>query len=332
MRRSDLRVGLIGSGDTAGWRARALRAAGLEIASVSSRPESTRLRPFAMQHGIPLVFDAWTEMLAQPERWDALAICTWPDATPDILSAALGLDVPVFVEKPVAWSSRRLAELCERPHERVIVGYNRRFYPSVQAARKEALEGPPLLAQLTLPKDVVAPDDPDPTASYLRPFFESVSALGIDVARFVLGELRLETVRRLKNPAGNLYGMAAILSTERGDLVQLTANLNAAANFSLTLNRPGRRFDLMPFEIATLYEGLEVIQPTPEYPVRRYSPKVSRRIALEGHDLVEKPGFVAEAMALRTLMEGEPRDDWSATLEDAFAVTKLCEELTGVTL
>jgi predicted dehydrogenase len=277
------------------------------------------------------MFDTWEGMLAERDRWDALAICTPPDITPEILSAALGLDVPVLVEKPVGWSSRRLDEIVRRPHDRVIVGYNRRAYPSVRAAREEARNGPPLLAQLTLPKDVVAPEVPDPTADYLRPFFESVSALGIDVARFVLGDLRVDAVRRLHNPAGNLYGLAAILTTERGDLLQLTGNLNAASNFAFTLYWPGRRFELLPFEIATLYEGLEVIQPTPEYPVSRYSPKVSHRIGLEGHDLVEKPGFVAEAMALKTLMEGGPRDASAATLEDAIAVTKLCEELTGVT-
>ena len=258
-------------------------------------------------------------------------MCTSADVTPDILPAALGLGVPVLVEKPVAWSSRQLEEICRKPHDRVIVGYNRRAYPSVRAAREEARKGPPLLAQMTLPKDVVAPEVPDPTAAYLRPFFESVSALGIDVARFVLGDLRVDAVRRLHNPAGNLYGLAAILTTERGDLLQLTGNLNAASNYALTLNWPGRRFELLPFEIATLYEGLEVIQPTPEYPVSRYSPKVSRRISLEGHDLVEKPGFVAEAIALKRLMEGGSRDESSASLEDALSVTKLCEELTGVT-
>lgn len=331
MTKSRLRVGIIGSGDTAGWRARALRAAGLEITAVGGRPGSKTLRSFANQHHIAVVFESWIEMLAARDRFDSLAICTWPDVTPDVLSAALECEVPVLVEKPVAWSSGRLHEICRRPHDRVIVGYNRRAYPSVRAAREEARNGPPLLAQLILPKAVIAPESPDPTSSYLRPFFESVSALGLDIARFVLGDLRVNDVRRLHNAAGSLYGLAAVLSTERGDVLQLTGNLNSASNFAFTLNWPGRRFELLPFEIGTLYEGLEVVQPTPEYPIRRYSPKVVRRIGFEGVDLVEKPGFVAEAMALRTLMEGGPRDGSLATLEDALAVTKLCEELTGVT-
>jgi hypothetical protein len=150
------------------------------------------------------------------------------------------------------------------------------------------------------------------------------------VARFVLGDLRLVSVERLNNAGGNLYGFAALLKTTRGDLLQVTANLNSAANFSLSLFWPNRRFELLPFEIGSEYEGMEVLAPTPEYPIRRYVPKRVRSIALTGVDLVEKPGFVAEAQALKALVGGSPLPEGAATLEDAAAVTELCEQLTGM--
>jgi predicted dehydrogenase len=324
------RVGLIGTGYIAHWRARALRAAGFEITAVGSRPGSKRLRPFAAESAIPRVFDDWREMLRRPEHWDCLAICTWPDGTPEVLSAALDLEVPTLVEKPVAWASEAISDLCRKPHDRVIVGYNRRAYPAVWEARRLAQDGPPLVAHLTLPKDVFAPAEADPNGNYLRLFFESVSALGIDVARYVLGDLRIASALRLRNPAGNLYGFAALLSTERGDVLQVTGNLGAAANFALTLNWPGRRFELLPFEVGSEYAGLEVVPPSAEYPIARYMPTLLRRIQLEGADLVEKPGFVAEAEALRGILDGDPRPEFAATLEDAAAVTRLCEGLTGV--
>ena len=274
--------------------------------------------------------DEWREMLKQPDRWDCLAICTWPDATPDVLAVALDLGVPVLVEKPVAWCSETIAELCRKPHEQVIVGYNRRFYPAVQEARRLVQAGPPIVAQLALPKDVFAPEDSDPRQDYLRLFFESVSALGIDIARFVFGDLRVTSALRLHNAAGNVYGLAATLTSTRGDILQVLGNLGAAANYALMLNWPGRRFELCPFEVGSEYEGLEVMPPSAEYPIRRYMPKLVRRISLEGRDLVEKPGFVAEVMALQALLEGEPRPESTATLEDAAAVTRICEELTGV--
>ena len=326
----DVRVGIVGCGDTARWRARALQAAGFRITAAASRPGSQRLGPFAREFGVPRAFRGWREMLAESDGWDCLAICTWPDGTPEVLAAAADLGKPILVEKPVAWSSAALADLCRQAHRRILVGYNRRFYPAVQEARRLARRGPPLLAHLSLPKDVLAPEGPDPRRDYLRGFFESVSALGIDVARFVLGDLRLESVQRLHNAGGNLYGLAALLTTERGDVLQLTGNLNAAANFALTLYWPGRRFELLPFEIGSEYEGMEVVPPTPEYPIRRYVPRLVRTISLSGCDLVEKPGFVAEVEAFRELVRGGRPSDAAATLEDALAATRLCEELTGV--
>ncbi len=330
MTESPVRVGIVGCGDTASWRARALQAAGFQITEASSRPGSKRLGPFAEQFRIPRVTDGWQEMLSRSDRWDCLAICTWPDGTPEVLSVAADLGVPILVEKPVAWCSETLVDLCRKPHGQILVAYNRRFYPAVQEARRQAREGPALLAHLALPKDVVAPAEPDPRHDYLRLFFESVSALGIDVARFVLGDLRVASVLRLHNSSGNLYGLAGLLSTARGDLLQVTGNLSAAANFALTLNWPGRRFELLPFEIGSEYEGLEVVPPTPEYPIRRYAPKLVRAISLTGPDLVQKPGFMAEVEALKAMVGGSPRPEAAATLEDAAAVTRLCEELTGV--
>jgi len=324
------RVGLIGVGRIAEWRVPALRAAGLEVTAVSTRPESQRLHEFAARHRIPRVFDGWRAMLEHPEHWDALVISTWPDGTPDILASALQLNRPILVEKPVAWSSAHLTELCAKPHDRVIVGYNRRFYRSVWAARDEVQQGSPLLAHLSLPAEVIVPDEPEPTGQYMKPFFESVSALGIDLTRFVLGNLRVEAVQRLKNSAGNLAGLAALLTTERGDVLQLTANWGAPANFSLSLNRADRRFELLPFEVANIYEGMDVVQPSDEYPIRRYTPKLVERINLDGIDLQEKPGFVGETQALRAMIAGEAPPAFAARLEDALAVTKLCEELTGI--
>src|SRR5687768_17549987 len=105
------RVALIGVGDTAGWRARALRASGLTITAVASRPESRRVEGFARAHGIAHPFAGWRELLGAADMYDGIAISTWPDGTPDVLAAAMKLGIPILVEKPVAWSSATLAAL-----------------------------------------------------------------------------------------------------------------------------------------------------------------------------------------------------------------------------
>jgi predicted dehydrogenase len=231
----------------------------------------------------------------------------------------------------VAWSSARLAELMKKSHAGVMVGYNRRHYASALAARAEVQAGPPLLAQLTLPSSITVPDQPDATAAYAKDLFESVGALGLDMTRFIFGDLQVRSVERLVNKAVNVSGFAGILTSPRNDVIQVAGNWGAASNFSLTLHRPGRRVELLPFEIATEYEGMEVSLPSDEYPIRRYLPKVKNRTMLEGIDLQEKPGFVVETRAFREIVNGRKPEVSVARLADAYAVTKLCEELTGIT-
>jgi predicted dehydrogenase len=326
------RIGLIGAGIIAASHVPALRAVGLEVTGVGARPGSKHVEDFAATHAIARVFDSWQSMLAQPDQWDALVVTTWPDGTPEILEAAMPLNLPILVEKPVAWNSVRYRPLLAQPHDHVIVGYNRRFYPMVQAARQEVENGPPLIAQLTLPTNVLLLDEPDPSGRYMQEFYESVSALGIDLTRYILGDLKVDYVKRLMSPAGNVTGLAAVLSTDRGDIVQLTCNWNTSANYALSLNRPKRRFELLPFEVGNIYEGMEVQPPSDDYPIRRYLPKPVERINLVGDDLQYKPGFVGQAQALRTMIEGGQPPAFAARLEDALAVTHLCEELTGVVL
>jgi predicted dehydrogenase len=324
-----LRVGLVGVGAISDWHVRAVRAVGMDVTAVSTRPGSERLRDFASRHAIADVSDGWREMLARDGAFDALVIATHTDATPDVLEASLPLGIPILVEKPVAWNSARLATLASRAHPKVIVGYNRRFYRPVREARREARSDGPLLAQATVPEDIESPSGDDPQADYMRPFFEN-SCHGIDLLRFLLGDLRVDSARRLQTPGGALAGIAATLSTERGDVVSFLGNWGAPANFGISLFRSGRRFDLVPFETATLYEGMGVIEPQAGSTVRRYVPRQTERIELEEVDRTEKPGFVAQAAALKQLAQGGLAPSEAATLEDARAAVALCEALSGV--
>jgi predicted dehydrogenase len=325
-----LRVGLIGVGSIAECHVPALRAAGLLVSAVASRPGSGRLQGFAARHAIPAVFRDWRDLVGDRSAWDGLVIATATEAAADVLDAALETGAAILVEKPVALGSARLERLLSRPHDRVIVGYNRRYYAASLRARDECRNGAPLLAHLVLPSDVRAPEAFDPTGAYLREFFESDSAHGLDLARYVMGDLRVEAVLRNRNPAGNLAGVSAILSTERGDALTLTAGWSAPSNYSLTLSRPDRRYELLPLEIGTVYEGMSVAPPSADFPVRRYVPTATERVELSEDDRRQKPGFVAQSRALRAIMEEDTVPECAARLEDALAVTALCEALTGM--
>lgn len=322
------RVGLVGVGPISDWHVQALRAAGLEVTAVATRAGSLRLQEFASRHLIALAFDRWEAMLAEPRHWDALVVATHTDGTPAVLSRAFELRVPVLVEKPVAWTSARLAKLDALAHDKIMVGFNRRFYRTVTVAREEVANGPPLLARMSLPESINAVQDRGEARPYWEPFFSN-SCHGLDLLRFIFGPLEIRTVHRLQLKTGQRYGLSATLQSSRGDIVELTCNWGTPANFALTLDRPGRRVELLPFELATVYEGMDVVEPSMEFPIRRYLPRVKDRITLEDVDAKHKPGFFQQAAAFRRLIDEGRRSPTSATLEDARAAIKLCEELLG---
>lgn len=322
------RVGLVGVGAISDWHVPALRAAGLEVTAVSTRAGSSRPREFAARHSIALTFDSWEAMLAEPRHWDALMVATHTDGTANVLDAALKLNVPILVEKPVAWTAAQLAGLSARAHDRVMVGFNRRFYRTVGFARAEIQNGPPLLAQLNLPEEINVLPDKDASRPYWDPFFSN-SCHGLDLLRFIFGSLQIQSVNRLTVITGEICGLSATLCSLRGDIITLNCNWGSPANFSLTLDRPGRRVELLPFELATVYEGMDVVEPSLEVPVRRYLPRVKDRIALDQVDGKQKPGFLQQALAFRQLIEQGVRSPIAATLEDATAAIALCEGLLG---
>lgn len=266
-------------------------------------------------------------MLSSVRDWDALVIAIHTDVAADVLAAALPLAVPVLVEKPVAWSSKRLAKLAAAAHPRVIVGFNRRFYRTVGFAREFVAGGPPVIAQLSLPESVVAVAGAPP--EYMRPFFSN-SCHGLDLLRFVFGAIRAVEVRRIALPSGEIAGVVGILKSGRGDVIQLTCNWGAPANFALMLDRAGRRVELRPFEQARVYDALDVVEPSEACPVRRYVPRVSEEIRLDEGDRTHKPGFLAQAKALRALVDGGAAPACAARLQDAVSALALCEELSGI--
>lgn len=323
------RAGLIGVGAISDWHVRALRAAGVEVTAVATRAGSTRLDTFAAEHAIPRVFERWERLLEARDVWDGLVVATHTDGTADVVAAALSHRVPLLVEKPVAWNSTAVARLRAIAHPHVIVGFNRRYYRPVRFVGEECRQGLPVVAHLELPESVAAPL-PASARDRLAPFFSN-SCHGFDLLRFVLGPLRVQAVERLRAAGGGVYALTALLRAERGHTVTVTCNWSTPANFALTVDRPGRRVELRPFECATVYEGMDVLEPSDDFPVRRYAPRLASRVVLDEVDAREKPGFVQQARAFAAMLDGQAPPPEAATLADAEAAIHLCEELLGAT-
>jgi len=309
---------LIGAGAIAPFHIGALRAAGFDLTGIAASPGSTRVVELAKQHQIANVWTDPLEMISSAD-WDAVVIASSTESIPSLLEVAVRRGKPCLVEKPVAFDGSSILRFREH-HDIIRVAYNRRFYASTTAAKDFAAVGA-CLFRLELPDTVTAPNN---EFAGLRAIREN-SVHGLDLLRHVIGPYELQNQLVVEEPRGRV----AIVRTEVGHVGTIHLNWNCPANFSLVLDRAPQRFELRPFEMGSLFEGMDVVEPSSEVPVRRYVPKlVSQVSSFPGPDGV-KPGFLDQARSLMQRVQNGNWDVRSATLADAAFAADLAQSLTA---
>ena len=86
---------------------------------------------------------------------------------------------------------------------------------------------------------------------------------------------------------------------------------------------------MRPFEMGSLYEGMEVLEPSAAVPVRRYVPKLIEQVSSFPDADGFKPGFIGQAQSLMQCVKKGFWDERSATLADAAAVADIAKSLTS---
>ena len=315
------RLAIIGTTDIAVAHLNASRAVGFDVVHSAGSPQSATAPKFAKTHGIGKVWDDPMVLAADKDAWDALIIASSTESMIGLVAVAAKTGKPVLAEKPIGYTSSSLDPLLPGT-KNVVVGFNRRFYASVQEAKLFIASGAPCLLHLELPESVLV-DSKTGTQDVSR--VTTNSTHGLDLINYVTGGLTIESVYSVGS-AGDNRGRVLIAKSRRGDLCSVSANWNAPANFSLTIDRGNERFELRPLEIGALYRGMEVVPPTVETPLRTYKPiKVTSFVPSDDNSTL-KPGFLGQSQALLNQIDGK-HSDIAATLQDAKIALQFAEAL-----
>ena len=189
-----------------------------------------------------------------------------------------------------------------------------------------AERGGPFVGELVISEPLPQGAGGDPARAFAeRLVFNSVHAL--DLLRFLLGELRIESARAVAGE-GSFGVVATLRAEESGSLVNLAAVADAPVNVSLSLFQPDLALHLQPFETLRIYRSMQRIEPDETTPWRRYVPELAGRVELDQPDAAYKPGFYRQALALRRLVCGE-KPQGAATLSDAYRALRLAEGLVA---
>jgi predicted dehydrogenase len=314
------RLAVIGTTQIAKSHVDAARKVGFDICHVAGRKNSSTVNEFAAANAISNV---WNDPIALTTsgEWDAIIIASAAGSLGELLQCAMKSNNAVLIEKPVVLESQLFDQFHDST-DKVIVGFNRRFYAAVLEAKKFVSERPACLIQLHVPESIMLNSDGE--WEYLRVKTNSTHAF--DLLSFITGglhELKIESVFR------DTKKIAAIATgrSSRGDVCSIVANWNAPANFALIIDSADERFELKPLEDGALYKGIEIVQ-AGSSGRRTYAPKKIASFAEPNDSDGYKPGFLGQAQALLELAHGK-RSTVAASLNDAKEALLFAEALIG---
>ncbi len=315
------RLAIIGSGNISQFHVPAMKEAGFDIVSCCSSLKSKRAIDFANKFNIPKVHESYYNLIEKENEWDALLIAISVEATFKVLKKFMEIKKPILVEKPVSISSD-LINTIKLNSNFVQVAYNRRFYSSVNYAKNFLSKNSNCHIKMYLP-DKIDFNIPKKDQDYFSVKENSVH--GLDILNYLIPNLQLEYVEEYTQP-NNSYGKIAFLRSDIGHRCMVFFNWNAPSNFSLEINSLPYKLELRPFEKFSLFKGMEVIEPSQDYPVRQYVPKI-----IESGNVFEKtkdfkPGFLEQSFSFFNLVNGK-QSNISATLYDAYNATNLANKI-----
>lgn len=308
-------VAVLGSGGIAPFHIDALRAVGVDISTIYSRPGSLRLADLSHHYQIPMSrdFEEFSEIAANS---DGALLAIETSAMEEHIVSLSKLGTPLLIEKPGALSSEALRNIDKlSPNLIARVAYNRRFYESVRTAK--ALR-PKVVSAIAI--------WPEPSKS--DEAFKKNGVHFVDLIRFVFGDLKIEGHISL----GTNRGFTSLLTSLEGGIpVSFQAVFGATANAEIRLFLDDDSvFEIRPLESSRLFKDFQVFQPTEARKVRVYEPLHQEMSSEESSNF--KPGFLAQAEEFLSICSSA-KDQQSGqilpTLKDAVGTLELAEKLVS---
>lgn len=241
-----LRFGLIGTGRIGRIHARNIAASPEAALAWVCDPMIVAATTVADAFGAR-VTDSSDDVL-DPARVDAVVVAS-PTATHlDLIATAVSEGIPVLCEKPVDLDVARVDRLRERivgSGVPVTIGFNRRFDPSIAAARSRALGGDVgAIEQLT----IVSRDPSPPSGAYIATsggLFRDMTIHDLDLARFFVGPIVEVTARGATlfddgaRQHGDYDSAVLTLRAESGALVSIVNSRHSATGYDQRLEAFG---------------------------------------------------------------------------------------------
>ena len=307
-----MKLGFIGGGPISQFHIPVINNNGFKIEAIGSRPYSKRCLDFARSYNLENQYceRGWEQVLSRDI--DVISICIETNSTKEVLLKSLDKNRPIFVEKPICSSLENFYDLLNHENSKnIFVGYNRRFYKTTNMLKELCDKSPGGTIYLNMPE-----------SDYGIKQFINNGCHMIDTLRYVIGDFKvISSLNKFDHKKNEINHFSALCKNEKWDIL-INAHSQIPSNFSITVNTDKKVYELKPIEKLSIYEGMNIIEPSPEDPLRKYIPSLKVSYF---EDSKFKPGF--DPMYENFKLFSEKRDSNFCGLEDAFNTINLCWEL-----
>ena len=316
------KVGLVGVGVMAQHYAALLHSEGVTVSAACGRSlESENWRAFEAAAPACRRVPGLLDLMADDSLDGIIACASWNEM-PDIATTLVQWHKPVLLEKPVALNLADARALSENAgNNRIVVGYNRRFYEPVTRLRERLRDVMPRSVSCSLSETVFRQRERF-GAEIVPHLLAFSSAHALDLLQYLLGPLSIGVIyaREDTGPSAPFISYNGVLESANGTPINFSLNGDDPSSSEIRLRfDDGAAWVLSPFETLTVYKGMSVHPPTVARPVRRYEPTIIRRIDA---DFTWKPGLLGQ---VRAFISGD--DSATANLKDAVSVMALIEAI-----
>lgn len=325
-RKAHKRIGIAGIGPAGLQHARAVIAAEHMVAvAATARLDSPNAAAFL--NAIPGVrmVQGLDALLAEPDL-DALVIALPWHETPRHLPRLLADPRPMLIEKPIGLTATAIEDATARAGAKVvnkIVGFNRRFYGTVDRVRKRLVEGGLRAVRVTISEDLARQTRAhgSEVVSHLLSFS---SAHTLDLVAHLLGPLDIVRLRGHKEISAPFLSMNGLLETHSGVPVLLSLNASDPSPTGISfVFADHTTWTLSPIEMLAIFDRYEVVELRPGSQIRRYMPHMREFV---DESVQYKPGFVAQMTVFLSGQYGP-----GATIADALFLQRFIESMVAST-
>jgi predicted dehydrogenase len=313
------RLAVIGAGSIARSHLNSAIAAGFEISAICGTNDSIKAEKLSSEYKSSTYYKNFESLLES--NFDAISLITSTIPTWSIFLEIEPLKKPILVEKPVTMKLENF-ENYNLENPKVAVGYNRRFYSSINKLKEKLALESHHFARFNISE--LSWDANSSITTQFETVLEN-SVHSLDLIHYLFGRIRILSI--YKNQFEERLNSIIVLAKDNKEkLIEINITFGIPTNTSIEVWFNNTVVSCKPIEEYQEFSGMQMTQPNESSTYKRYVPIKLSNWNISESDQILKPGFLEQYKEFLSMVEGR-KAKRIASLKDAKEALELATKI-----